>query len=100
MRNVVFIGREGCNPCHYLMETVVQPLIDDYPDNVSAHYGWDRKIAKVNERKKITHIPLFVIERDGVEEFRCSGRLTYDQLADIIECDSLTVEEVLGAERR
>lgn len=98
MRNILFIGRKGCNACEYQRETVIEPLRQKYPDNVSVHYNWDAAIARVNAAKTITRIPLVVVECNGVEEFRYDGALTFEELESIIKCESatLTLEEVIG----
>lgn len=102
MRNVIFIGRAGCNSCWYLYETVIKPLQERYKRNVSVHYGWDATVQRVNKRKQITRIPLIVVERDGREEFRYSGRLEPEELAAIIEYegDTITLDDVLGGDFR
>lgn len=97
MRNILFIGRKGCNACEYQRETVIEPLRQKYPDNVSVHYNWDASIARVNAAKTITRIPLTVVECNGVEEFRYDGALTFEELEEIINCNhaTLTIDEVL-----
>ena len=97
MRDIIFIGRKGCNACEYQRETVIEPLRQKYPDNVSVHYNWDDVIARVNEAKTITTIPLVVVEHDGCEEFRYVGAFTLEELEAVINCSRsvLTVEEVL-----
>ena len=98
MRNIIYIGRRGCNACEYQRETVIEPLRQKYPDNVSVHYNWDDVIARVNAAQKITRIPLTVVECDGREEFRYGGALTFEELEGIINCESktLTLDEVIG----
>lgn len=97
MRSIVFIGADYCAACNTLRRTVAEPLKELYPDNVSIHHAFDAKVAEVDARKTIDHIPLVVIEKDGAEEFRCSGGLSINALEDIILCDrdTLTAEEVL-----
>ena len=98
MRHVAFIGFAGCGACDGILESVVKPLMERYPNNVSAHYGWDETIARVNKRKEITNVPLFVIENGGREDFRYVGRLGIEELAAIIECerDAISLDDVLG----
>ena len=98
LRDIIFIGRKGCNACEYQRETVIEPLRQKYPDNVSVHYNWDDVIARVNADKKITRIPLTVVAHDGCEEFRYDGALTFEELEAIIKCDAstLTLDEVIA----
>lgn len=98
MRDIIFIGRKGCNACEYQRETVIEPLRQKYPDNVSVHYNWDDVIARVNADKKITRIPLTVVVCDGCEEFRYVGAFTFEELEEIIKCNApmLTLDEVIG----
>lgn len=97
MRNIVFIGADYCASCNTLRAKVAEPLHRLYPDNVSIHHGFDDKVAEVDGRKTIDHIPLIVVEKDGVEEFRYSGGLSLEEIEDIIlsDRDTLTLDEVL-----
>lgn len=99
MRTVHYIGRAGCGMCEDIMEHVVAPLMARYPDNVVAHYGWDSDMERINNRKPIDRVPLFVVENGGEEEFRFSGRLTLDEIEDIVTYDGevLTLGDVLEA---
>lgn len=96
MRNVLFFGLHYCGCCNEILEGVVKPLMRKYPGNVTAHYGWDEAIARANGRKKVKTVPLFVVEKDGEEEFRFSGRLEADQIEGIVLCEreTLTLEDV------
>lgn len=98
MRNIIYIGRKGCNACEYQRETVIEPLRQKYPENVSVHYNWDDVIARVNAAKTITRIPLIVVDCDGNEEFRYNGSLTFEELEEIINCDAptLTLDEAIA----
>lgn len=100
MRDIIFIGRKGCNACEYQRETVIEPLRQKYPDRVSVHYNWDDAIARVNAKQTITQIPLIVVDKDGSEEFRYSGALTFEELEEIINSNAttLTIEEVLDGD--
>lgn len=97
MRNIVFITRSGCSTCLNLLKTAITPLKERYPDNVEIHSNWDDKIAQVNKRCAITRIPLFVVENQGREEFRFAGRLSYEELEEIVTCESevLALDDVL-----
>lgn len=50
----------------------------------------------MNARQTIDKIPLIVVEKDGVEEFRYHGWMNLKDLEDIILCEqeTLTLEEV------
>ena len=98
MRNILYIGRKGSNACEYQRETVIEPLRQKYPDNVSVHYNWDAAIARVNAAKTITRIPLTVVECNGVEEFRYDSALTFEELEGIVNSNAstLTIDEVIG----
>ena len=98
MRDLIMVARAGCGMCHDILERELAPLIERYPGHVSAHFAWDQTVETVNARKRVTHVPLFVVEHDGVEEFRFTGRLTTDELEEIVTCDAeaLTLDDVLG----
>lgn len=100
MRHVLFIGVYYCGCCNELLDEVVKPLMRKYPDNVTAHYGWDEDIARVNGRKRIRNVPLFVVENGGVEEFRFNGRLSAEQIEGIVtyEGETLTLDDVMGGD--
>lgn len=100
MRTVLFIGMRGCSTCDSLYEKVVAPLERKHPRNVSSHYSWDEAMARVNGRKEIRSVPLFVVENGGEEEFRFFGRLSAEQIEGIVRCEreAITLEEVLGGE--
>lgn len=53
-------------------------------------------MPEVNARQTIDKIPLIVVEKDGVEEFRYHGWMNLKDLEDIILCEqeTLTLEEV------
>lgn len=97
MRTIVYIGRAGCTFCTRLRLESIEPLKELYPKNVEVHSGYDSKIAEVNARQTIDKIPLIVVEKDGVEEFRYHGWICLKDLEDIILCkkEDLTLEEVL-----
>lgn len=96
MRTIVYIGRAGCTSCTRLRLESIEPLKELYPENVEVHSGYDSKIAEVNARQTIDKIPLIVVEKDGVEEFRYHGWICLNDLEDIILCkkEDLTLEEV------
>ena len=96
MRNIVYIGRAGCTSCTRLRMEAKEPLKELYPENVEVHSGYDGKIAEINARQTIDKIPLIVVEKDGVEEFRYHGWMSLNDLEDIILCkrEALTLEEV------
>ena len=98
MRQVHYVGRAGCGMCEDIMEHVVAPLSERYPGHVTAHFGWDSDMERINRRKPITHVPLFVVEHGGEEEFRFSGRLTLGELEEIVTCDAeaLALGDVLA----
>lgn len=100
MRKIIYIGRAGCTSCAKLRRDVIEPLRQLYPDNVSVHSGFDPKIQEVNNRHEIKRIPLIVVEKDGVEEFRYSGFVPLYTLEDIILStkETLTLEEVIPNE--
>ena len=79
------------------MEHVVLPLAERYPGHVKVHHGWDSDMERINRRIPITRIPLFVVEHDGHEEFRFSGRLTLDEVEEIVTYggESLALRDVL-----
>lgn len=87
MRRIIYIGDRSCMGCRRYRETVIDPLAAAHPGRVEVHIGWDAKINEVNGHCPITRVPTIVVERDGVEEFRFSGFLNYDQLEEIVECD-------------
>ena len=95
MRNIVYIGRAGCTSCTRLRMESIEPLKELYPENVEVHSGYDGKIAEINARQTIDKIPLIVVEKDGVEEFRYHGWMSLNDLEDIILCkrETLTLEE-------
>lgn len=97
MRKVIYIGQSYCPACNSMLENVVKPLKAKHPDSVSVHYGWDGVMERVNRRKSIKTIPLFVVENEGREEFRYSGKLSVKELSAIIECerDVITLDDVL-----
>ena len=101
MRKVLFIGASYCGKCKWLLENVVAPLAEKHPEAVSVHYGRDQEIFRVNERKRIKTVPLFVVENDGEEEFRFSGNLSAEQIEGIIayEGEVLTLDDVLCGNR-
>lgn len=88
MRNIVYIGDRSCKSCKFYKETVIEPLMERYPNNVEVHVGYDAKIAEADARKKITHVPTVVVESDGREEFRFSAFLKLGELEDIINCNA------------
>ena len=96
MRNIVYIVRAGCTSCTRLRMESIEPLKELYPENVEVHSGYDGKIAEINARQTIDKIPLIVVEKDGVEEFRYHGWMSLNDLEDIILCkrETLTLEEV------
>lgn len=96
MRTIIYIGRAGCTSCTRMRLESIEPLKELYPENIEVHSGYDSKIAEVNARQTITKIPLIVVEKDGVEEFRYNGWLGLKDLEDIILCEqeTLTLEEV------
>ncbi len=96
MRTIVYIGRAGCTSCTRLRLESIEPLKELYPENVEVHSGYDSKIAEVDARQTIDKIPLIVVEKDGVEEFRYHGWMSLKDLEDIILCgkEDLTLEEV------
>lgn len=96
MRTIVYIGRAGCTSCTRLRLESIEPLKELYPENVEVHSGYDSKIAEVNARQTIDKIPLIVVEKDGVEEFRYHGWIGLNDLENIILCkkEDLTLEEV------
>lgn len=96
MRTIVYIGRAGCTSCTRLRLESIEPLRELYPENVEVHSGYDGKIAEVNARQTIDKIPLIVVEKDGVEEFRYHGWMSLKDLEEIILCkqETLTLEEV------
>ena len=98
MRNVLYIGRNDCPACVTLYNEVVAQLETKYPANVTSHVSWDEAIARVNARKEIDNIPLFVVENGGEEEFRFFGRLDAEQIEGIVayEGETLTLDDVLG----
>ena len=79
------------------MEHVVTPLVERYPGHVKVHHGWDADMERINKRIPITRIPLFVVEHNGCEEFRFSGRLTFEEVEEIVTYDGevLTLGDVL-----
>lgn len=77
--------------CERILEHVVAPLMDAYPDMITSHFSWDQDMERVNARKAITRVPLFVVEKDGEEEFRLSGWLSADEIEDIMLCDADTL---------
>lgn len=87
MRKIIYIGDKSCRPCRHYKKTVIDPLMEKYPDQVEVHIGWDAKIAKVTARKEITRVPLVVVENDGEEEFRFNPLLvSAEQLEEIVLC--------------
>lgn len=88
MRKLIYIGDPSCKPCKHYKETVVDPLMERYPDRIEVHVGHDKKIEEVNARKCITHVPTIVVERDGVEELRFSAFLESEELESIIKGDA------------
>lgn len=96
MRTIVYIGRAGCTSCTRLRLESIEPLKELYPENIEVHSGYDSKIAEVDARKTIDKIPLIVVEKDGVEEFRYHGWMSLKDLEGIILCgkEDLTLEEV------
>lgn len=96
MRTIIYIGRAGCTSCTRLRLESIEPLKELYPENVEVHSGYDSKIAEVNARQTIDKIPLIVVEKDGVEEFRYHGWIGFNDLEDIILCkkEDLALEEV------
>ncbi|RVU97054.1 hypothetical protein EII22_08965 [Coriobacteriales bacterium OH1046] len=98
MRNIVYIGRDGCAMCESILDLVVAPLMDKYPDRITSHFSWDQDVERVNSRKPIDRVPLFVVERDGEEEFRFSGWLSADEIEEIATCDAgtLSLEDIRG----
>lgn len=98
MRNIVYIGDRSCKSCKFYKETVIDPLMERYPNNVEVHVGYDRKVGQVDAREKIKEVPMLVVEKDGCEEFRFSAFLGFDALEAIVTCESdvLTAEEALA----
>lgn len=96
MRTIVYIGRAGCTSCTRLRLESIEPLRELYPESVEVHSGYDSKIAEVNARQTIDKIPLIVVEKDGVEEFRYHGWTGFNDLENIILCkkEDLALEEV------
>ena len=87
----------SCGTCNVIRREVVEPLQEEYPDRVHILYDWDADLARIDGRKAVTNVPLFVIEDDGREEFRFSAFLKPGELEDIINCnaDASAFEEVL-----
>lgn len=84
MRKLIYIGDRSCRTCRHYKETVIDPLMEKYPEQIEVHVGFDAKIEEVNARKMITSVPTLVIEDDGVEQFRFSAFLESDKLEAII----------------
>lgn len=95
MRTVMLVGRAGCGACHSAKRAIA-PIMGLYPENVTAHFTWDRDVERINARKRIDRVPLFVVENGGEEEFRFSGWLSADEIEEIVTCDAdtLSLEDI------
>ena len=98
MRDVFYISASYCNQCQRIKREIVAPLVEKYPGHVSIHENYDAKIGELDNRKRVNRVPLFVVEKDGVEEFRFAGELSAEEIEAIINYDGevLTLEEVRG----
>lgn len=90
MRKIIYIGDKSCRSCKYYKKTVIDPLMEKYPDRFEVHTHWDSKIAEVNAREEITRVPTLVVENDGKEEFRFTAFLEAEQLEGIVLCETET----------
>lgn len=98
MRRIFFIGMPYCGACEQIRRSVVEPLVARRPQQVRVLTRWCPDMARIDGRRPITRVPLFVVEMDGAEEFRFSLWPDKGLLEGIIDsnADHLTFEEVFG----
>lgn len=62
MNTLYYIGQDHCGDCNKVRDELIEPLRKKHPECVKILYKWCDDIARINKRKEIDRVPLFVLE--------------------------------------